>query len=118
MEANTWKETANTSDTLVLYMASRNLGELCARLLSAGADGDRPLALVEQATTPVQKVYRSTVAAAAEHGASSFLSPSLVIIGSVVDLHEKFQWYRNIDARISFFDQLPSHAKNEHAGRR
>lgn len=115
VEPQTWKELAHTKDTLVLYMASRNLGALCTRLMEAGADGERPLALVEQATTPVQKVHRSTIAAAAEHGAASFLSPSLVIIGSVVNLHEKFQWYRNIDARIPFFDQIPSQAKTEHA---
>jgi len=114
----TWNELARTSDTLVLYMASRNLGTLCGKLLAAGAEGGRPLALVEQATTPVQKVYKSTIAEAAQHGAASFLSPSLVIIGSVVDLHERFHWYRNIDARISFFDQLPSRTNPEHARRR
>jgi uroporphyrin-III C-methyltransferase len=112
---DTWQELARTSDTLVLYMSSRNLGELCQRLIAAGASADQKLALVEQATTPVQKVYVSTLEATALQGAASFLSPSLVIIGSVVGLHEKFQWFRNIDARISFFDPLDDVIRNSHS---
>jgi uroporphyrin-III C-methyltransferase len=115
VSAETWSEWARTSDTLVLYMASRNLGAVCQRLIEAGADPGQKLALIEQATTPVQKVYVSSLQETARVGAASYLSPSLVIIGSVVGLHEKFHWFRNIDARIPFFDPLDDTIRTNHS---
>jgi len=124
-----WSELAHTSDTLVFYMASRNLKELCEKLLESGADARKPVALIEQATTPVQKVNRHTLEELAGVADSDqWLSPSLVIMGSVASLHERYHWFRNIDARIPFFDELgdgnaqtkpiDSPEKSFHAGRR
>jgi uroporphyrin-III C-methyltransferase len=102
-----WQELAHTSDTLVFYMASRHLGELCARLLSSGADARKSVAIVEQATTPVQQVQVHDLGdLAGQDAPQQWLSPSLVIMGSVASLHERYQWFRNIDARIPFFDEL------------
>jgi uroporphyrin-III C-methyltransferase len=127
--ADQWSDLARTTDTLVFYMASRNLKELCARLLDSGADAAKPVALVEQATTPVQQVHLYTLGKLAGNAdADKWLSPSLVIMGSVASLHERFHWFRNIDARIPFFDELgngngqsessPSPENSDHAGRR
>jgi uroporphyrin-III C-methyltransferase len=123
-----WSDLAKTTDTLVFYMASRHLGELCDKLIAAGA-GSRSIALVEQATTPVQKVQVRTIdQLAAATREKEWLSPSLIIIGSVVELHDRFQWFRNIDARITFFDEVVdgdaqtkvfrSPEKTDHVGRR
>jgi uroporphyrin-III C-methyltransferase len=89
-----WKELAQTDDTLVFYMSSETLEELTDKLVVHGIDNRKKMAVIEQATTPYQQVYMSPVHAyRRELGGRSFLSPSLVIIGNVVNLHETFQWF-------------------------
>lgn len=89
-----WMALAATSDTLVCYMASRNLMTLIESLLTFGCQPSTPIAVVEQATTGSQKIYTSTLEQARTGFADQqFLSPSLVIIGEVVRLHEQFRWF-------------------------
>lgn len=89
-----WKELAETEDTLVFYMSSETLGIVVERLLEQGISPMKQLAIVEQATTPFQKVY--TCALTDYHqlwGAKEYVSPSIVIIGKVVSLHQQFDWF-------------------------
>ncbi len=99
-----WKELAESSDTLVFYMSSETLDMLVENLTDQGIDPDKSMAVVEQATTPHQSVeifnmydYRIS------HGGRKFLSPSLVIIGKVVSLHDSFAWFTADKARIPYF---------------
>jgi uroporphyrin-III C-methyltransferase/precorrin-2 dehydrogenase/sirohydrochlorin ferrochelatase/uroporphyrin-III C-methyltransferase len=88
-----WKELAQTEDTLVFYMSSETLGGVVDNLLKHEIGADKLLAVVEQATTPMQQVH---VCALNEYqyklAGVVFASPTLVIIGKVVALHEKFAW--------------------------
>ncbi|MES2776718.1 MAG: uroporphyrinogen-III C-methyltransferase [Bacteroidota bacterium] len=91
-----WKELANTHDTLVLYMSSSTLDTVVEKLISHGIGSDKQIAVVEQATTPLQQVYTAPVHEYSQTLANrSFLSPSLVIIGKVVELHRQFAWFQN-----------------------
>jgi uroporphyrin-III C-methyltransferase len=91
-----WKELANTNDTLVLYMSSSTLDTVVEKLISHGIGTDKKIAVVEQATTPLQQVYTAAIHEYAHTLANrSFLSPSLVIIGKVVELHQQFEWFQN-----------------------
>ena len=55
-----WKELANTDDTLVFYMSSETLDGVVSKLrLQIILHEDKLLAVIEQATTPFQKVYIS-----------------------------------------------------------
>lgn len=90
-----WKQLSSTEDTRVLYMASKNLDLFLSQMLSHGADPQTPIAVVEQATTVHQQCHVSTL----ENAQSDFLnktfsSPSLVIVGKVVDLHKSFAWFQ------------------------
>ncbi|MFN8264670.1 MAG: uroporphyrinogen-III C-methyltransferase [Chitinophagaceae bacterium] len=90
-----WKWLASTPDTLVCYMASKNLQLLIDTLLNNGCPGSKPVAVVEQSTTPQQKVYTSVLSRVkTDFSDKTFLSPSLVIIGDVVELHQQFGWFR------------------------
>lgn len=87
-----WTELAHTRDTLILYMSACKLGQFAHQLIRHGAAPNKPLAVVEQATTPFQKVHTQTLCTASILN-KEYISPSLVIVGDVVDLHDQFGWY-------------------------
>jgi uroporphyrin-III C-methyltransferase len=93
---NTWKDLLQTDDTLVCYMASKNLSNVVDKLLQYGAPSETWMAVIEQATTSQQKVSVASLGKFNQQFPNpSFASPSLVIIGSVVSLHEKFNWFQS-----------------------
>lgn len=88
------KELAVTKDTLVFYMAAKSLFELAEQLLQYNDHEDRSLAVIEQATTIFQQVHLSTLKTCKkDFSVIDIGSPSLVIIGDVVKLHEQFDWF-------------------------
>jgi uroporphyrin-III C-methyltransferase/precorrin-2 dehydrogenase/sirohydrochlorin ferrochelatase/uroporphyrin-III C-methyltransferase len=99
-----WKELAQTDDTLVFYMSVETLSALIDKLIENGIASDKLLAVVEQATTPLQNVYTCSLYDYREKlGNQTFLSPSLIIIGKVVALHQQFGWLENGNSRESYF---------------
>lgn len=110
---NYWKELANTEDTLVFYMSSETLDELINKLIENGMAADMPLAVIEQASTPFQQVYVSKLNEYAQTlKGQTFLSPSLVIIGKVVNLHASFNWFTGSDAKEYYFQPLTAQVEN------
>jgi len=109
---NYWKELAATDDTLVFYMSSETLDEVVENLIANNIHEDKLLAVIEQATTPLQNVhvtnlydYESTLKDC------SFISPSLVIIGKVVSLNEKFHWLENSNSEEYYFKPMTNNLK-------
>jgi uroporphyrin-III C-methyltransferase len=106
---NYWQELANTDDTLVFYMSSETLNTVVEKLTSYNIASGKLLAVIEQATTPYQQVHVSNVY---EYEGSlkgrSFVSPSLVIIGKVVTLHEQFAWLANSNSNQHYFTPITS----------
>jgi uroporphyrin-III C-methyltransferase len=91
-----WKELANTDDTLVFYMSSNALQTVVTNLVKQNIALEKLLAIIEQATTPLQKVTISSLYHYEEDIAGKFFaSPTLVIIGKVVALHNRFAWQEN-----------------------
>jgi uroporphyrin-III C-methyltransferase/precorrin-2 dehydrogenase/sirohydrochlorin ferrochelatase/uroporphyrin-III C-methyltransferase len=104
-----WKELAASTDTLVFYMSSETLDALVLQLLEHGMPGDMPVAVIEQATTTYQQVYRSTMEACrTEWKERAFLSPSLVVIGRVVALQDRYAWLQGSSLRQYYFQPLTS----------
>jgi uroporphyrin-III C-methyltransferase/precorrin-2 dehydrogenase/sirohydrochlorin ferrochelatase/uroporphyrin-III C-methyltransferase len=99
-----WKELAQTDDTLVFYMSSETLANVVKQLTDNNIAADKLLAVVEQATTPYQKVYTSSLYDYSEKLADKkFLSPTLVIIGKVVALHAQFKWLQSRSEGVEYF---------------
>jgi uroporphyrin-III C-methyltransferase len=102
-----WKELAQTEDTLVFYMSSETLDNVVAKLVENGIDKEKELAVIEQATTPHQKVYTTGLY---EYETSlkdkTFFSPTLVIIGKVVGLHKQFGWKAEEPQTVEYFKPL------------
>ncbi|MGE5108331.1 MAG: uroporphyrinogen-III C-methyltransferase [Sphingobacteriales bacterium] len=99
-----WSELARTSDTLVFYMSAETLDKAVNKLIQFGIGKDKHIAVIEQATTPLQNVYEAAIHDYAKKiGGQSFVSPSLVIIGKVVALHEQFNWITNSGSKEYYF---------------
>ena len=102
-----WKELANTDDTLVFYMSSETLDAVVEKLLLNNIADDKLLAVIEQATTPMQQVHISSLKAYGKNlGGKMFASPTLVMIGKVVALHEKFSWLQHSTQTGEYFKPL------------
>lgn len=102
-----WKSLAHTNDTLVFYMAAKNITDLAELLLRYTRKAQTPVAVIEQATTVHQQVHITTLQnCAADFAGKQFSSPSLVIIGDVVNLHKQFNWFNNGQAAGSIFNEL------------
>jgi uroporphyrin-III C-methyltransferase/precorrin-2 dehydrogenase/sirohydrochlorin ferrochelatase/uroporphyrin-III C-methyltransferase len=88
-----WQDLARTEDTLVFYMSSDPLDELIGQLIQHGIKEDRWVAVIEQATTPQQRVTAHPVSEYLDKAKDAcYASPSLVVIGKVAALHADFQW--------------------------
>jgi uroporphyrin-III C-methyltransferase len=88
-----WKELAQTEDTLVFYMSGDTVNELVKQLTDEGIRPDRFIAVIEQATTPLQKVFSSPIHEyEKQFGNKPYASPTLIIVGKVAGLHAAFKW--------------------------
>lgn len=88
-----WKQLAQPAQTVVYYMGLVSLPQICEQLIAHGRAATTPIALVQQGTTPQQKVYTGTLATMpALIAAAEVQAPTLIIVGEVVSLHEKLKW--------------------------
>ncbi len=91
-----WARLTNPHETLVVYMGIMQAPRIAQELMAHGRRADTPVAVVEKATTPQQRVHTGTLATLGELIAGAGIKPpALVIIGDVVKLHDKLAWYRN-----------------------
>ncbi len=103
----TWKDLARTDDTLVFYMSSDTLGALIGKLIENEIGKDKHLAIIEQATTPLQNVYSCNVHSYAEKFSdNNYVSPTLIIIGKVAALHQQFKWIENSNSKENYFEPV------------
>ena len=85
-------------------MSSETLDGVVSNLLANNIADDKLLAVIEQATTPMQNVHISSLKEYKNNLADkTFASPTLVIIGKVVSLHQKFAWLKNAAQTGEYF---------------
>ena len=89
-----WRDLVAPGQTLVFYMGLVGLPEICQRLVEHGRAASTPVALVQQGTTSMQKVWIGTLASMADILAGEQVTPpTLIIVGEVVRLHDKLNWF-------------------------
>ncbi len=109
-----WEELAQTKDTIVLYMSSETLDTVVENLLLHKIDADKLLAVVEQATTPQQNVFVTNLYEYANTlKGRNFASPTIIIIGKVVALHNKFAWLQNNLSGENYFSAIENNYVEE-----
>lgn len=107
-----WKELAATKDTLVFYMSAETVDGIVSKLIRNGVSRDTFIAVIEQATTPLQQVHAVNIYDFEKIQDMSFLSPSLVIVGRVVALHSEFAWLANNSDREHYFKPVATIQNN------
>jgi uroporphyrinogen III methyltransferase/synthase len=89
-----WDRLSLGGGTVVFYMGITTLRRNMQQLIDHGRAPDTPVALVRWATTPCQQVLVGTLADIADRAEeNSFKPPAVTIVGEVVALREKLQWF-------------------------
>ena len=88
-----WKTWRQKTDAGVLYGAESGCN-YSAKLIEYGMPGEMPVAIVENGTAVTQRVIDGTLTQLGEL-AQQMNSPSLIIIGRVVGLRDKLNWFSN-----------------------
>jgi uroporphyrin-III C-methyltransferase/precorrin-2 dehydrogenase/sirohydrochlorin ferrochelatase len=89
-----WVAMSRPRQTVVIYMGLVGLKEICEKLIEHGVPATMPVAVVQQGTTQRQKVVTATLADLAEKVALAEMKPPcLTIVGEVVQLREKLNWF-------------------------
>ncbi|MDO3382070.1 siroheme synthase CysG [Gilvimarinus algae] len=89
-----WPELALPGQTLVFYMGLLGLEQIAHELVANGRDAATPVALVEKGTTAEQRVIVSDLAGISVKVAESDVKgPTLIIVGEVVALRHKLDWF-------------------------
>lgn len=90
-----WTQLAAPNQTIVIYMGLVGLEKICQSLIAHGSPKDLPIAIVQQGTTSNQRVITGTLATLPGKVASQDIKPpTLIIIGTVVTLHDQLSWFR------------------------
>jgi uroporphyrin-III C-methyltransferase/precorrin-2 dehydrogenase/sirohydrochlorin ferrochelatase len=89
-----WQGLAQPNQTIVFYMGLTGLPIICKQLVKHGLASTTPIAMVQSATTSQQKVVTGTLEDIQQKAeAAEIKPPALIIVGSVVSLHEKLNWF-------------------------
>lgn len=89
-----WYALANGIDTIAFYMSVGNLEHISEKLIENGKPSTTPVAVIEWGTTDHQRTITGTLEnihnLVVQEG---FHNPSMVLVGEVVQLREKIQWF-------------------------
>lgn len=87
-----WHNLAAEKQTLVFYMGLNQAATISEKLQEHGMEADMPVALVENGTAIKQRVVAGTLDELSAL-AQQVASPALIIVGRVVALREKLNWF-------------------------
>ncbi len=89
-----WQKLADPERTIVIYMGLANLTQICHKLVEAGLPADTPAAVIENGTTRQQRHCIASL----DHLPAKVLqykmkAPVMIVIGQVVSLAGKLDWF-------------------------
>jgi uroporphyrinogen III methyltransferase / synthase len=96
VEAIDWAKVGAT-ETIVLFMGLVNFPEIARELIARGRSGETPAMAVRWATRPDQQTIVGALSDLAGKIAEAGMKPpATIVIGEVVALREKFNWYERL----------------------
>ncbi|WP_456296589.1 uroporphyrinogen-III C-methyltransferase [Vibrio sp. AK197] len=87
-----WSTLARGQQTLVIYMGLMKSEYIQQQLIEHGRHASTPIAIIERGTQSTQKVFKGQLSQLSEL-AKDAQSPSLIVVGEVVALSDKLQWF-------------------------
>jgi uroporphyrin-III C-methyltransferase/precorrin-2 dehydrogenase/sirohydrochlorin ferrochelatase len=97
-----WSELVHPNQTIVFYMGLTGINVICKELQAHGMSPQTPIALVQKGTTSEQKTVVGTIESMPALAASTKLqAPTLIIVGEVVSLRDKLNWFESDEVTTS-----------------
>lgn len=97
-----WQALAKGSQTIVMYMALKNIDEICHALIEGGKAKNAPVAIVRNATLINQQVWQTKLGDTAEFVKQNEIkAPAIIIIGGNVALRDQV-----IEQALPIFEQV------------
>src|SRR3990172_7087505 len=88
-----WKKLAQSVDTIVIMMGLSRIGIICKQLIEGGMNKKTPVAVIQEGTTPQQKMITGNVSNISKLVTQKKIRPpSIIIIGKVVNLSKTIGW--------------------------
>lgn len=89
-----WKKLAEATETLVFLMGVAKIKYISEQLVRNGKSEDTPVALIRWGSTAKQQTLTGTLKTIAKKvEEANFKPPAIILVGEVVKLREKLQWY-------------------------
>ncbi|MBI3434585.1 MAG: uroporphyrinogen-III C-methyltransferase [Proteobacteria bacterium] len=89
-----WDALLQPRQTVAVYMGMAHLAALTHAFIEKGAAAATPVALIDNGTRPNQQVLTATLATLADKAAKAGVKgPAILIVGSVVRLRDKLDWF-------------------------
>jgi uroporphyrin-III C-methyltransferase len=103
-----WCAIARGSPVIVAYMAMKHLARITASLIKGGKSPDEPVAIIQNATRPDQRVVETLLCNADRDAqAAGVGAPAVVVIGRAVLLRQALDWSAQLEgAAPRSFDPL------------
>ncbi len=91
-----WEKVATGTGTLAFLMGLGNLPLIVQKLIENGRDPNTPVAVICRGTRPEQQTLTGTLADIVEKVQKAAISsPAVTIVGEVVEMRDKLQWFEN-----------------------
>ena len=89
-----WPTLARPNQTVVIYMGLGALSKIAQQLIRHGMPANMPAAIIEKGTTSEQQVITGMLETLPDLVQTLGLkSPALIIVGQVVALNKRLQWF-------------------------
>jgi len=89
-----WPALARPGQTVVFYMGIGAAGEICRQMIAHGLAASTPAAVIRNGTLPDQQTLLATLGTLPQRIEESGIKPpALIVVGSVVNLHAKLDWF-------------------------
>ena len=109
-----WFAIARGSPVLVIYMAIKHMRTIQKRLIEGGRSPSEPVAFIEKATLPGEKIIETTLGECSRAlDIYSVQAPVIVVVGNVVHMRSGLDWLGAIRGRVLTDDPLGSSEKGD-----
>lgn len=96
-----WDALARPRQTVVFYMGIGGAELICGELMAHGLGADTPAAVVRHGTLPEQEVLVASLGTLPDAIRQAAIKPpALIVVGSVVSLQQKLNWFSKATALV------------------
>lgn len=89
-----WAALARLGGTIILLMGVDTLGAVCLKLIDEGLSPGTPVVVIQDGTTPRQRVIRGSLSDIAERAAlAGVRPPATTVIGDVAAFADRLAWW-------------------------